>query len=211
MQKRIVRLIAGVPPREHTAPLFMKYGILQMSQIADYNIGIFMYKIYYKEVPAIFDSYFTLNCDIHDYNTRQRCCIHVDVYMLGFMDLRGPRVCRRSTPVLLTLSTLETQCKGIYCHIWRLIRYLCVFKVWFIDKGNTSVMDFNQSVVWVVDFDSHLGHELICIQDLLKNRGSLHFSVFMRLFPKSCCLGKPRYSAVRDVICIGWGNSMIGI
>ena len=78
LQKRIVRLIAGVPPREHTAPLFMKYGILQMSQIADYDIGIFMYKIYYKEVPAIFDSYFTLNCDIHDYNTRQRCCIHVD-------------------------------------------------------------------------------------------------------------------------------------
>ena len=78
LQKRIVILIAGVPPREHTAPLFMKYGILQMSQIADYNIGIFMYKIYYKEVPAIFDSYFTLNCDIHDYNTLQRCCIHVD-------------------------------------------------------------------------------------------------------------------------------------
>ena len=78
LQKRIARLIAGVPPREHTAPLFMKYGTLQMSQIADYNIGIFMYKIYYKEVPAIFDSYFTLNCDIHDYNTRQRCCIHVD-------------------------------------------------------------------------------------------------------------------------------------
>ena len=78
LQKRIIRLIAGVPPREHTAPLFTKYGILQMSQIADYNIGIFMYKIYYKEVPAIFDSYFTFNCDIHDYNTRQRCCIHVD-------------------------------------------------------------------------------------------------------------------------------------
>ena len=78
LQKHIVRLIAGVPPREHTAPLFRKYGILQMSQIANYNIGIFMYKIYYKEVPAIFDSYFTLNCDIHEYNTRQRCCIHVE-------------------------------------------------------------------------------------------------------------------------------------
>ena len=37
-----------------------------------------MYKIYYKEVPAMFGSYFPLNCDIHDYNTRQRCCIHVD-------------------------------------------------------------------------------------------------------------------------------------
>ena len=37
-----------------------------------------MYKVYCKEVPAIFDSYSTLNCDIHDYNTRQRCCIHVD-------------------------------------------------------------------------------------------------------------------------------------
>ena len=78
LQKRIVRLIAGVPPSEHTAPLFMKYGILQMSQIADYNIGIFMYKVYYKEVPAICDNYFTLNCDIHDYNTRQRCCMHAD-------------------------------------------------------------------------------------------------------------------------------------
>ena len=78
LQKRTVRLIAGVPPRERTAPLFMMYGILQMYQIADYSIGISMYKIYYKEVPAIFDNYYTLNCNIHDHNTRQRCCIHVD-------------------------------------------------------------------------------------------------------------------------------------
>ena len=75
-QKRIVRLISGVLPRDHMAPLFMKYGILQMSQIADYKSGIFMYEIYYQEVPAIFDNHFTLICDIHDCNTRQRCCIH---------------------------------------------------------------------------------------------------------------------------------------
>ena len=49
-----------------------------MSQMADDNIEIFMYAIYYKEVPAIFDNYFTLNCDIHDYDTCHRCCIHVD-------------------------------------------------------------------------------------------------------------------------------------
>ena len=70
VQRRIARLIAGVPPREHTTTLFLMYGILQMSKMADYNNGIFMYKVYYKEVPAIFDNHFTLNCDIHDYNTR---------------------------------------------------------------------------------------------------------------------------------------------
>ena len=37
-----------------------------------------MYEISNKEVPAIFDNYFTSNSDLHDdYNTHPRCCIHV--------------------------------------------------------------------------------------------------------------------------------------
>ena len=40
LQKHVVRFKAGVPLRQHTAPLFMKYGILRMSQVANYNAGI---------------------------------------------------------------------------------------------------------------------------------------------------------------------------
>ena len=46
LQKRIVRVIAGVKPREHSAPLFKQLNILSIFQINIYVIGKFMYKVY---------------------------------------------------------------------------------------------------------------------------------------------------------------------
>ena len=42
MQKSIVRIIAGVSPKEHTGPLFFKFKILRLHLLVDYDIGVFM-------------------------------------------------------------------------------------------------------------------------------------------------------------------------
>ena len=51
MHRSIVRIIAGVSPKEHTAPLFVKFKMLILHQLVDYGIGVFMYKVLYKNVP----------------------------------------------------------------------------------------------------------------------------------------------------------------
>ena len=79
MQNTIVRIIAGISPKEHTAPFFVKFKILRLHQVVDYNIGVFMYKVFYKDVLKIFNDYFLPNDEIHDRNTHQKNNINPDV------------------------------------------------------------------------------------------------------------------------------------
>ena len=51
LQKKIVRIISGVKPRTHSSPLFIKLNILNIHQIYQYFIGVFMYKLYQKLLP----------------------------------------------------------------------------------------------------------------------------------------------------------------
>ena len=87
MQKSIVRIIAGVSPKEHTAPLFFKFKILRLHQLVDYNIGVFMYKVFYKDVPNIFNDYYLPNYEIHDHYTRQKDNIHLEVVKTNRRDM----------------------------------------------------------------------------------------------------------------------------
>ena len=87
MQKSIVRIIAGVSPKEHTAPLFFKFKILRLHQLVDYNIGVFMYKVFYKDVPNIFKDYYLPNYEIHDHYTRQKDNIHLEVVKTNRRDM----------------------------------------------------------------------------------------------------------------------------
>ena len=70
LQKKIVRIICGVPPRTHSHPLFTQLSILNITQIYDYFIGVFMYKLSKELMPDLFDM-FERTSDIHDHNTRQ--------------------------------------------------------------------------------------------------------------------------------------------
>jgi Reverse transcriptase (RNA-dependent DNA polymerase) len=71
LQKRAIRVIARVPPRSHTDPLFIKYKILKIDQINILQISEFMYKYTYRLLPQAFNNYFTLTSDTHTYSTRQ--------------------------------------------------------------------------------------------------------------------------------------------
>ena len=60
LQKKIVRIICGVHPRTHTQPLFQLLHLLNINQIRDYFVAIFMYKMKNKMMmPARFGQMFT--------------------------------------------------------------------------------------------------------------------------------------------------------
>ena len=76
MIKRALRLISGSNRRAHTTPLFENLEILTLRKLYVYSIQVFMYKFHHKLLPRIFLDYFVTNYDAHDYNTRQRGCLH---------------------------------------------------------------------------------------------------------------------------------------
>ena len=75
LQKRVIRIIAGVNRRTHCQPYFASLGILSLSDVFKYNVSLFMYKYFHRKLPSIFDI-FQLNNEIHQHNTRQSQHLH---------------------------------------------------------------------------------------------------------------------------------------
>ena len=76
-QKKIVRIICGVPPRTHTDPLYKDLKILNIDQIRDYSIALFMYKLSHHMLPSMFENMFIYTSDVHDYYTRQADLLYI--------------------------------------------------------------------------------------------------------------------------------------
>ena len=76
LQKRIVRIISGVPRLTHSEPLFVKLGILIVDRLFKYNIGLLIYKYHHSMLPSVLDM-FVKNCQVHSYSTRQSDLLHV--------------------------------------------------------------------------------------------------------------------------------------
>ena len=73
--------------KEHAAQLFAKFKILRLHQLVDYNIGAFMYKVFYKDVPQIVNEYFLPNNEFHDHNTRQKDNINLVIVKTNRKDM----------------------------------------------------------------------------------------------------------------------------
>ena len=89
LQKRIIRIIAGVHPLTHTDPLFMQFNILKFAHIHSFLIGRLMYRVYHGTLE-LFQGYFLVNSDIHNYLTRQTDHYHLPFFHtdLGKSSLR---------------------------------------------------------------------------------------------------------------------------
>ena len=59
-QKKALRIIADVPFRSHTSPLFKKFNILKLNDVYKFNLAVFMFKNRDKFICS------------HNINTRQR-------------------------------------------------------------------------------------------------------------------------------------------
>ena len=71
LQKKIVRIICGVPPRTHTNPLFTELNIMTFCQLYEYFCGVFMFKLFHEKLPEIFTMFKRVS-DLHSIETRQR-------------------------------------------------------------------------------------------------------------------------------------------
>ena len=76
LQKRIIRIIAGVNRRYHTDPIFKELKLLKCNDINTYLIGRLMHRIYNGDI-ILLQSYFKKNKEIHRYGTRQIDHYHV--------------------------------------------------------------------------------------------------------------------------------------
>ena len=77
LQKKIVRIIFGVHPRTHTEPLYRVLHVLNVDQIRDYSIALFMYKLTKCMLPSMFENMFISTSDVHNYSTRQADLLYV--------------------------------------------------------------------------------------------------------------------------------------
>ena len=77
LQKKAVRIISGADRLAHTELLFRSLAMLNIDKIYSYNVGLMMFKFHHEKLPLILKKFFTKNCAIHSYNTRQKYLLHI--------------------------------------------------------------------------------------------------------------------------------------
>ena len=78
LQKRIIRVISGVPPLTHTEPLFKHLKILPIRGIYVYAVSLFMFKFMNCMLPDLFTTMFRYTSGHNPYNTRQSETLYID-------------------------------------------------------------------------------------------------------------------------------------
>ena len=85
VQKKVIRIVTYSPYRAQTEPLCIANRILNVADINDYMIGIFMYNYMDGNVRNAFQNFFHINRNIHDYELRDADDIQVPY---GRLDIR---------------------------------------------------------------------------------------------------------------------------
>ena len=79
LQKKAIRIIAGVKPREHTDSLFKELRLLKLNEINTFLTARFMFKVNNGSILEIFQELFVMNRNIHPYVTRQSSFYHLPI------------------------------------------------------------------------------------------------------------------------------------
>ena len=74
LQKRSIRIITFADFRDHSNPLFLRLQILKFKDVVFHQTAIFMHDFHHGNLPNAFESFFTLVCKRHNYNTRLASC-----------------------------------------------------------------------------------------------------------------------------------------
>ena len=70
LQKKAVRIIAGIRKWEHTGPFFSELHLLKINQIKDLQICEFFFRLEHGLLPSVFQEYLPHASDIHSHFTR---------------------------------------------------------------------------------------------------------------------------------------------
>ena len=72
LQKRAVRLVAGMGKYEHSDPLFKELNILKLHQIYIQTVQLFIFKFHRNLLPEFFKEFYQFNNTSHHYHTREQ-------------------------------------------------------------------------------------------------------------------------------------------
>ena len=78
LQKKAMRICSQSNYLDHTNPIFQNQKLLKVEDIHTYQTSIFMYKYTTNLLPRSFQSFFTLNTNIHSYPTRRSADFHLN-------------------------------------------------------------------------------------------------------------------------------------
>ena len=137
IQKRAIRIINKVGFRSHTNDLFVQNKLLKISELFDYNLGVFMYNLSAGQLPETFFHIFRRNSLVHNYPTRQSAAYHLPrtrtVFAKKTIMFTGPRYWNE-------LPTEITSCVSIHSFKRKFKQYLL--------HGYNSQPDQQQSVTF---------------------------------------------------------------
>ena len=77
LQKKAVRIISNAPYNAHTLPIFYELQLLNVYDINNFNIAIFMFMCSKGLLPPVMMSKFSLNSSVHHHNTRNSDNYHL--------------------------------------------------------------------------------------------------------------------------------------
>ena len=120
LYKKILRIIAGVKPRELTDPLYKQYGILKLKDINKYMIGHFMYKYHTDQLPRVFHDYFTLISDVHNHDTRQKGGLFVSPARVDLVKMSLSFRCPLIWNTILKLDINPLTSEASFCKMLKL-------------------------------------------------------------------------------------------
>ena len=78
--EKVLRILTTSPLNTHAPPIFIKLAILTVFYIIKLQTTCFMYKVMNNLVPLFSVHMFTVNSEIHNYNTRQKNNSHIPSY-----------------------------------------------------------------------------------------------------------------------------------
>ena len=92
LQKRAIRIISNSSYLCHTKPLFEKYNTLNIFELYNKELGIFMYKYKKGLLPSSFDHVFTELGSFHEYNTRFKTNFRHEIHKIKTVFNTGPKL-----------------------------------------------------------------------------------------------------------------------
>ena len=72
LQKKAIRIISNADYLAHSSKLFLNLKLLKLDDIMKFQLGTFMYKLKYNELPSAIPHMFVTNENIHSHNTRNK-------------------------------------------------------------------------------------------------------------------------------------------
>jgi len=89
LNNKILRIIQNKPIRTHVIDLYRKLNILPLPQLHQFQLLCLVHKFVNSnnKLPTVFSNYFTINNEVHSYNTRSS----KDLHLARFESVRGAR------------------------------------------------------------------------------------------------------------------------